>query len=243
MEQEYEPRENHDQPQENVAGSPSAQESEPIPMTADEELRRQRKSETDARKREAEQARRLKLRQRDERRTHVAKYYKLGWTARDIAHELNFSTNTIYSDIKILIRYWRMSAIRDIDGIRQVELEKIALMEREAWEAWERSKQDSQRTIQEMVKRADDPEGKGGAGNGRAQVLKETQTGDTRYLDVVQRCQERRAKLLGLDEPTKTITEVDATLNGTMPHVHFYLPDNGRRAGAAPQQTTAIGIG
>ena len=65
-------------------------------------------------------------------------------------------------------------------------------LEREAWEAWERSKKPAQSAVIHID-----------GDRQRTQKKVEEQCGDPRYLDQIQKCVASRRALLGLDAPTK----------------------------------------
>ena len=68
----------------------------------------------------------------------VGELYVQSWTQTRIAHELGVTQATISTDVKALHEQWRDSGVRDFDLARSIELEKLNLLEREAWEAWKR---------------------------------------------------------------------------------------------------------
>ncbi len=127
-----------------------------------------------------------------QRRQQVAELYLRSWTQTAIAEHLGVAQPTICEDLKRIRQQWRDSAIRDFDAAREEELQKLDLLEREAWAAWERSQQ-----IQESTRVIQDGSGK------RAQKTVEHPVGDPRYLEQVQKCIAARRALLGLDAPTR----------------------------------------
>jgi hypothetical protein len=80
----------------------------------------------------------------------ISKLYLAGYLQRQIPAMLKEKSGADYTlsqqmvslDIKRVQKMWRDSAIRDFDKQRERELAKIDLLELEAWEQWERSKQD-----------------------------------------------------------------------------------------------------
>jgi len=99
---------------------------------------------------------------------------------------------TISQDLSCIRAQWRESTIRDFDAARDLELQKLDRVEREAWAAWERSQQ-----VQESTRVTQDASGK------RAQKTVEHPVGDPRYLEQIQKCIAARRALLGLDAPTR----------------------------------------
>jgi transposase len=120
----------------------------------------------------------------------VARLYVRGSSIRKIATQLGLSHGTIGNDLKAIREAWRDSSIRDWDAHRELELQKLDELESEAWEGWERSKQDAV-TVKET------PRG--------TETTTKRQAGDPRFLEVIKGCIVRRSALLGLDAPKKMI--------------------------------------
>lgn len=91
-------------------------------------------------------------------------------------------------DIQKLVEEWKKRSVSEISERKTIELEKIDNLEREYWDAWERSKDPAKTATQ----RAGDI----------TQTVRDSD-GDPRFLQGVQWCIERRIKLFGLDEPSK----------------------------------------
>ena len=117
---------------------------------------------------------------------------------------LSVTRQQISYDIKELHRRWVKEQIINIDAAKARELARVDKLEREAWDAWERSQQDAETITTEKAVLA-----KGADADKRAKEVhrREGQVGDPRFLSVIEWCIERRAKLLGLDAPTKQQSE------------------------------------
>lgn len=128
----------------------------------------------------------------EQRRQSVASLFLRGWTQSAIAHELKVSQPTISGDLKAIRREWRDSRIRDFDEAVVVELKKLEVVEREAWAAWERSRQplETSRIVQ------------GETGKHLEKTVQQ-QVGNPRFLDQVQKSIAGRRSLLGLDAPVR----------------------------------------
>jgi hypothetical protein len=109
-----------------------------------------------------------------ERRHKAAQLYLKGETQFAIAAVLQVSQPTICSDLQAIRAAWLKSALRDFDQHRAQELAKIDHLEVTYWQGWQRSR-----------------EPRDG----------EPRDGNPKFLDGVQRCIERRCKLLGIDAP------------------------------------------
>jgi len=151
-------------------------------------------------KRKGQKSRSRSQLERDRKR--IAELYLKGWLQVDIADELNLCQPTISSDIKALQKIWLNSSLRDFDELKSRELAKIDNLELEYWDAWDRSKQiKKSKTIKLRPRK-----GQKKATNEDItdiQTKDEDVVGDPRFLNGVERCIERRCKLLGIDAPEK----------------------------------------
>jgi len=124
----------------------------------------------------------------EQRRRKVVELYLQGTPQGEVAEQLSVSQSTISEDLKSVRKQWRESAIRDFDELRSIELEKIDLIEREAWAAWKRS----QKPAQSAVVTGE------GAGQRSTKSMR-NQVGDPRFLTLVSQSIAQRRALLGLD--------------------------------------------
>jgi hypothetical protein len=132
------------------------------------------------------------------RRKQVADLYLQGWTQAAIAAEVGVTQPTISHDLEKIQKAWREDSIRDFDLRREIELQKIDRVEREAWAAWERSQKPDQ-----SAQTYDD------TNNRRTRRTVRNRNGDPRYLDIVLKCGVARRELLGLDAPKRMEIETD----------------------------------
>ena len=87
----------------------------------------------------------------EQRRTQVAELYLKAWTQASIAGELHVCQATISSDLKSLRHEWSESRIRNLDEVREEQLRKSNGLLREAWNAWEQSKEPAKTTRANML--------------------------------------------------------------------------------------------
>ena len=125
------------------------------------------------------------------RRGKVAAFYLQSWTQARIGLELGITQQTVSNDLHAIRLIWRESLIRNFDDARAQELAKIDRVEVEYWEAWERSQKPGETTHTEQDS----------SGKTKASLRKVGQVGDSRFLDGVMKCIERRCALLGIDAP------------------------------------------
>jgi len=105
---------------------------------------------------------------------------------------------TIHRDMKIIMEEWRADRTEVLDDIVAKELGKLAVVEQEAWTALQLSRQRFQsRTVIVDAENAD------GDNERPVRITNRTEarTADPRYMKIILDCAERRAKLLGLDQP------------------------------------------
>ena len=62
-----------------------------------------------------------------------------GWTQAAIARQLQIPQGTVSRDLAAMREFWREFPVYDFDRIRLEQLQKIDLVEAEAWAAWQRS--------------------------------------------------------------------------------------------------------
>lgn len=111
--------------------------------------------------------------------------YLRGRRQWQIAEQIGICQQMVCHDLKEIRKRWRESTIRDFDELRSEQLEKIDTVESEYWAGFERSQS------------------------------KRHPSGNPSFLAGVERCIERRCKLLGLDAPQKI---APTTPDGTQPY-------------------------
>jgi hypothetical protein len=116
----------------------------------------------------------------------------------DIANEVGLSTPTVSRDLQHLYKEWQESSLVDIDKAKSQELAKVDRLEREYWQAWERSCKDAETMRQEGSKKKD-----GKVEPDKVVKTAKGQAGDSRFLAGIQWCINKRCELLGLDAPEK----------------------------------------
>lgn len=145
--------------------------------------------------------------QRAADRERIAELRLKEWTVPMICRELKLSPSTVARELRSLIEEWKQKAAEDIAAVKARELRKLDRMEAEATRAWERSLQDYTRRVVSEKPGARQKPVKGKASqpttDRSASVETGSQNGDPRFLRIILDCQERRAKMLGTDAPTK----------------------------------------
>lgn len=113
------------------------------------------------------------------RRKDVAKLYLKGWTQAAIAEKLGVAQGTISSDLRMVQKEWRQSAVRAVQARHVIEMAKLDALERELWEAWETSRQPTRGVgiVKEVA-----------TGKEMHRSNQKEQNGDPRFLAIVQKC-------------------------------------------------------
>lgn len=161
----------------------------------------------------------------------IAQLYKRGYSYRQIQAEVKarldltgYSLRTVHKDVQTLLAEWRKTRIENLDHAIQLELERIDDIVREAWEAWDKSKQDGDKTRTKQTGKVP----KGGPGDdeqqgGEIQTVKVERTseelinyGDPRYLEIIHKNLTERRKLLGLYSPEKKELSGDITFTNLL---------------------------
>ena len=148
----------------------------------------------------------------------IAQLYKRGYSYPEIKEEVmtrldlkTYSLRTVHKDVNRLLEEWRSTRIENFDHSVQLELARIDELIKEAWQAWDKSKEDY---VQKSSKQKGLPNVKGedDEDNKPPEVLtismeqsarEINQTGDPRYLDLIHKLLIERRKLLGLYSPEK----------------------------------------
>ena len=131
----------------------------------------------------------------DDRR-EIASLYLQGKTQQVIADRLHMTRQMVGYDLKAIQRRWREDTARELDADKARELAKIDELERTYWAAWESSLEQRETTATARTEAGDSIRTTG-------QMKRESQGGNPVYLQGVMSCMQRRARLLGLDAPTK----------------------------------------
>lgn len=134
-----------------------------------------------------------------ERRLKAWELYIRGESPNQISQLLSVDPETTKMDLKALPKEWE-DKIRTLDEQRLIELNRLEAIEGELWQAWEKSKLDKEvRTEVTMT-------GGQSGGGSSSSVQVSGQVGDVRFLTEALKCMDRRARLLGLDAPTKVLS-------------------------------------
>lgn len=154
--------------------------------------------------------------QRESDTTFCAEMFLRGGQYREIAKALNernaklgldytVGHTMVYHDIKKTLIQWKKEQMSDMSDYVAAEIKKLDRIENEAWNAWDKSKSPLKRTKERNSKKPNkmDAEMNEPDYYGYSEETIEETSGDPRFLDILLNCQQRRAKLLGFDAPSK----------------------------------------
>lgn len=126
------------------------------------------------------------------RRLGVSKMLARGMNYSDIAEKTELTYAVVSTDARKIIEYWYEEIRENASHYVAYEMQVLSRVQTEAWDAWEKSKDDI--TTQEVSS---------GERGKTQKVQKKSSSGDARFLQIVMKCSEDRRKLLGLDQPER----------------------------------------
>lgn len=150
----------------------------------------------------------------------IAPLYLKGWTEKEITKEVRRvidrpTYNQAHADIQRLLQCWRSERLTDVDDKITMEVRRLNNVIKEAWEAWERSKESyhERKQLQYGLPKMDET----GVRQVGITTIKAMMAdaerrgiGDPRYLDVILRAENQLCKLLGLDKVELNIGASDS---------------------------------
>lgn len=131
----------------------------------------------------------------------IADLYLQGWLQVNIAEKVGISQSTVSNDLKALQKEWLKSSLIDYDEAKSKELARIDRLEREYWDAWQRSLDEFRSTTLKGKRPGDGEKPK----PDEQTVRTEDRNGDPRFLAGVQWCIDRRCKVIGIDAPQRNL--------------------------------------
>jgi len=152
---------------------------------------------------------------RAKRRVRLAKLNLDGWTQQEIAAELKIDKTTVCRELAALRAEW--AAEHKAAQHEHVERELVSLQRdekdvRERLESIEREDQDAQAEIDRLRELDDESSRKQAAMLLEALLRRDDHRNAAKWHEVLLKIRDRRAKLLGLDAPTKVEQKVSATV-------------------------------
>ena len=131
--------------------------------------------------------------------TELSICYRKGWAPTRMSERFGIALRNIHRDCRILDRRYLEAQVENVSHRRAAEVAKIALVEQEAWGAWDKSKEDAEVRTQRMRKAEAGAQGM----PVEATIRTEGQSGDPAYLRLVLESTRERRKVLGTDRPER----------------------------------------
>jgi len=139
--------------------------------------------------------------EREAARAEVARLDLQGWNTYDIARKLGVSQPQVVYDLRKVRERHIASMVQDRAELVAVKLAQYRATAKEAWLAYQQSKETAVKTLEEETQSQFGSRYKIGS-------TTERRTGDPRYLEVVLKCLQAERELLGLDAPKKLDAQV-----------------------------------
>lgn len=133
----------------------------------------------------------------NERRARVSELYLQGLSQSKIGKEVGVTQQQVSNDLKVLVKQWQENNFEHINAVKAKELDKLNLIEKEAWQAFYNSVGEKRKAI---TKNGTNSRGSFEETSEQLEDL----TGDPRYMQIILSCIERRCKILGIDAAIKT---------------------------------------
>jgi DNA-binding transcriptional ArsR family regulator len=135
----------------------------------------------------------------------IADLYLKGNSIRKIAEIMGLSKSIVSSDLTKLYDKWKERTMRDIGEIKGRELAKLEKIETELWVLFEKSKDDSVRTMTKVSGKATVTKDEKGNIIGKSPSAERIETvqkniGDAKILDSISKVVEQKCRLLGLEK-------------------------------------------
>lgn len=152
----------------------------------------------------------LRLRRIDieQRLQIIAPLYRKGWTEKEITEEIRRRLdrpkyNQAHADIQRLLKEWQDERLEDTEAKITAEVARLKLVIKEAWEMWEKSKEEyhEKTSTQLGVPKTDEQGVLTNIATVKA-IMNDAERrgkGDPRYLDIILKAENQICKLLGLD--------------------------------------------
>jgi predicted transcriptional regulator len=134
--------------------------------------------------------------QRQQQIATVESLYLSGHSQVDIGRQIGVSQQQVSKYLRKLQAAWLARRGENLESVKGRELARLDRLEREYWQAWERSQQDAEIVKQKV-------NGKGDGAKVQAEKTSKGQAGDPRFLQGIMACIETRLKIVGGFAPTK----------------------------------------
>lgn len=144
-------------------------------------------------------------------RKAIEELYREGVSQAAIARQLKISPATVSRDLKTIIKRWMEQTVHNLDEHKAKQLKLLDKLEREYWEAWERSKELTPIKLKDR--------------DGVERTLYRPAShyspmGVVGYIEKIHKVIDQRIKILGLEAPKKVDMNVQGDV-GVKGYVSF----------------------
>lgn len=140
----------------------------------------------------------------EERRLIIAELHRKGYSAWEISCRIGITPQGVAKHLKAIKEMYRRATLEQRQALVNEKLDQYADIRKEAWEAWEKSKEDA---VRETVEEIETELG----GRTRTVVTREGRLPGNEYLRTIHHALEAERDLQGIDAPKKV--NVDQTIN------------------------------
>lgn len=133
----------------------------------------------------------------------ITRLYIQGYYQSDIAKQVNISQQQVSRYINKIINEWKNSDLININEHKKKELEKLNVIESEAWQAWHNSTKEKLTKIARNKNEVTEKT-----------VKSEDNYGNSIFLKIVLDCIDKRCKILGLNAPVQASAKLKAEITG-----------------------------
>lgn len=109
-----------------------------------------------------------------------------------MARLLDVTRAMVDKDLHLARKAWRQQADDSCEELIAEQLQRIDLIETEAWAAWERSKENAETTIRDIEN--------GVKTKAKVRKVSSDQYGDARFLAIALKCVDKRCRILGIGD-------------------------------------------
>ncbi len=142
--------------------------------------------------------------QKDIDRVEMMRLLVRGWTIEEIATKFQTTKTQIQGDYQDVMKDLVRERTTNAEALRQMKLREYAQVKKEAWEAWERSKEDwNRRIIQQTTYDSGNNDQLGGSTSLKTIDTTEGHLPSNEYLKTVVSCLNAERQLQGIDPPKK----------------------------------------
>lgn len=161
--------------------------------------------------------------ERERDRVRISELYVRQWTQHRIAAEIGISQGLVSQEIKKIKKEWRESSVRNFDEERDKMLAEVNAIMEDARKGWEMSIGMQERITKDMVEGSQESEptvadGQKAGTNRKsekksARVTRWNSSGAPKFLEIILKCLDRKAKLLGLDAPVTSEVKISSDIS------------------------------